>query len=870
MPSDLPTEIIERIATEAQIKSGILDLSGDQLAISERLVEIPKEVFDLEHLFSIDLSSNRLTLIPNEIRKLRNLIEIKISRNQFEVFPDILFAMERIQTLALSGNRLRSLPDKFDKFQALEDLNISDNALSTLPPSLGKLLKLRWLYIDGNPLGGIPEPVCRLTQLESLNAGTRGGEFQIPAAMKQIVNLKRLWLQGAGLSSLPSWFGDMGMLEELDLDSNLFQDIPTPIFSLTNLRYLSMGDIPLGEIDPRISSLTALTTLYLHSAKLATLPKEFASLEKLTTLGLWNNEFEEVPPVIFQLKNLLTLHLENVVSKGNHITRIPRELVFLPKLTNLYFDTDHVISPPPEIASKGLGAMREYFRQLDESGTDVLREAKLIIVGEAGAGKTSFVKKMLDPQYDLNKNEFSTEGIAITEWAFADDRFQQVTVHIWDFGGQEIYHSTHQFFLTQRSLYVLIADTRKEDTDFYYWLNIIELLSGASPVIVLKNEKFDRHRDIDDKQLRMRFSNLRSISGVNLATNRGLLDTSADIRHEILRLPHIGTILPKTWVEIRKTLIEHPSNTIQFTEYLQICQAHGIETLSVKMTLIEYLHDLGVCLHFRDDPLLKKILVLKPSWGTDAVYKVLDDRGVIERSGRFDRADLLSMWSEPEYEGMHDELLQLMLNFKICYAIPETSGAFIAPQRLSESRPQYEWRNDGNLILRYVYDFMPKGIVTQLIVAMHSFIAGSNCVWRNGVVIEKDDAFAEVIQTYAYSYKEIRVRTRGRNKKDLLTQVAYELEKIHRTYKELRYRTLIPCNCAACSIDVDPHFHSYDVLKKFSGDGEEYIQCQKSYKMVRVRSLIDDVQEITDSEEHRKRKDSTFKGSSRCPRLVNM
>jgi hypothetical protein len=135
-------------------------------------------------------------------------------------------------------------------------------------------------------------------------------------------------------------------------------------------------------------------------------------------------------------------------------------------------------------------------------------------------------------------------------------------------------------------------------------------------------------------------------------------------------------------------------------------------------------------------------------------------------------------------------------------------------------------------------------------------------------VIEKDDAFAEVIQTYAYSYKEIRVRTRGRNKKDLLTQVAYELEKIHRTYKELRYRTLIPCNCAACSIDVDPHFHSYDVLKKFSGDGEEYIQCQKSYKMVRVRSLIDDVQEITDSEEHRKRKDSTFMFTAPIQHLI--
>ncbi len=45
-------------------------------------------------------------------------------------------------------------------------------------------------------------------------------------------------------------------------------------------------------------------------------------------------------------------------------------------------------------------------------------------------------------------------------------------VNIWDFGGQEVYHSTHQFFLTHRSLYLLVADDRKEDTDFNYWLTL--------------------------------------------------------------------------------------------------------------------------------------------------------------------------------------------------------------------------------------------------------------------------------------------------------------------------------------------------------------------------------------------------------------
>ena len=49
-------------------------------------------------------------------------------------------------------------------------------------------------------------------------------------------------------------------------------------------------------------------------------------------------------------------------------------------------------------------------------------------------------------------------------------------VNIWDFGGQEIYHATHQFFLTRRSVYILVCDDRKEDTDFFYWLQVVELL----------------------------------------------------------------------------------------------------------------------------------------------------------------------------------------------------------------------------------------------------------------------------------------------------------------------------------------------------------------------------------------------------------
>jgi internalin A len=86
---------------------------------------------------------------------------------------------------------------------------------------------------------------------------------------------------------------------------------------------------------------------------------------------------------------------------------------------------------------------------------------------------------------------------------------------------------------------------------------------------------------------------------------------------------------------------------------------------------------------------------------------------------------------------------------------------------------------------------MPKGIVTQVIVAMHEWIAGSTCVWKSGVMLEKDETFAEIIEVYNYGVREIKVRTSGRHKKEFLTLVGYELGKIHKTYSELRCKTLI-------------------------------------------------------------------------------
>jgi internalin A len=91
----------------------------------------------------------------------------------------------------------------------------------------------------------------------------------------------------------------------------------------------------------------------------------------------------------------------------------------LPKLKKLNLSGNPTQSPPLEIVERGVDAVKEYFRQRsDESEEDLddskLYEAKLLILGMGGAGKTTLVNKIKDPSYEL-RNEDSTKGIEVTQ-----------------------------------------------------------------------------------------------------------------------------------------------------------------------------------------------------------------------------------------------------------------------------------------------------------------------------------------------------------------------------------------------------------------------------------------------------------------------
>jgi internalin A len=95
----------------------------------------------------------------------------------------------------------------------------------------------------------------------------------------------------------------------------------------------------------------------------------------------------------------------------------------------------------------------------------------MILVGRGGVGKTSLVNRLVHGDFD--PKETKTEGIAITPWPI-DVGNDQVRLNIWDFGGQEIMHATHQFFMMKRSIYLLVLNAREgeQDANVDYWLRL--------------------------------------------------------------------------------------------------------------------------------------------------------------------------------------------------------------------------------------------------------------------------------------------------------------------------------------------------------------------------------------------------------------
>ncbi len=253
---------------------------------------------------------------------------------------------------------------------------------------------------------------------------------------------------------------------------------------------------------------------------------------------------------------------------------------------------------------------------------------------------------------------------------------------------------------------------------------------------------------------------------------------------------------PKNWTTLEKNdelKAKHPYTRKSITS----SEKHGLD--AKKPRFREYLHDLGAFLYFQDDKVLKNYVFLENEWVTNGVYDVLDHADIKNAKGHFDKKMAATIWKSRKYSDMHDELLALMAKFELCYEIPDKKDHFIAPQLLSVQDPPSvaQWNKDNNLQLRYEYEFMPKGILSRLMVRLHRHIDNAqNEAWKTGVIFTRQGAKIKVVESY--DARSLHLSGTGAQVRDLMTIVADEIDALNNTYPNLTPKKWIPCICKQC------------------------------------------------------------------------
>ena len=81
-------------------------------------------------------------------------------------------------------------------------------------------------------------------------------------------------------------------------------------------------------------------------------------------------------------------------------------------------------------------------------------------------------------QAGAGKGEGSGEGGSKSEGKGSAMSMSDLpSLQLWDFGGQEVFYPTHQFFLTLRAIYLIVfrLDDAKFISNLDYWVHVIRV-----------------------------------------------------------------------------------------------------------------------------------------------------------------------------------------------------------------------------------------------------------------------------------------------------------------------------------------------------------------------------------------------------------
>ena len=296
-------------------------------------------------------------------------------------------------------------------------------------------------------------------------------------------------------------------IDQISEHSKRSQDILSHLKAINNLR-LNLG-IKISQI-PTTNPFTSNILLQTLES-IQTIMQKFDLKIDDIPLNVLNEQ--EILKYILEIDILFTkLEYQKAVSHIPHNVKQKKQIPMYLQVQDLMLSMNLTNEHIPVVCRSKLEDQHKYLLEL-KTGKEEVRKSTIMVVGEEGVGKTTFIKHLLgnrwvgnvfegfDTKNDLiNNNEDEkkkfrllrvqsdsnlihryeiTDGIDVNQWKPSGKEF---IMNIFDFAGQEIYYNTHQFFLSNNSVYLLLFNGSRSinKNRIAHWLHTIFTIAPTS------------------------------------------------------------------------------------------------------------------------------------------------------------------------------------------------------------------------------------------------------------------------------------------------------------------------------------------------------------------------------------------------------
>lgn len=471
-------------------------------------------------------------------------------------------------------------------------------------------------------------------------------------------------------------------VEKLLLHNNKMTHISCPQLimiqyqpTFTQITSIDLSGNKLFNISGLLSKFVNLQMLNLSHNELTAIPSSFADLRNLRKLLLHDNKLETLPPLLGNCRELRVLECHN-----NPFKTIPDELI-----------------PGPGDAAC-TERLLDYLRDLGDEEGKQLSRVKVMFVGDAAVGKTSLVHYMANGTFKPKDYSVATDGIDLTaiKCDAKDDKGTDTQVYLdcWDFAGQDLYYTTHQFFLSVRAIYVVMFNlAAPNENNVHYWLKSIRMMSPGAPIILVGTHADQVTAEFCETyltSLKKKMKHYKITSAFALSTAEHMKGKSntivkmSAISREIIQISaarnYINKKIPSTWRAFINLIKEGKKN---LPPYLTLSEIENHMTLlkipkQSHQSCLKLLHDVGIILHFKE-PKLVNLVIIDPAYLVNIMKSIVSFKNQWVRKGFISVEHLRDLIKEFGAENF-DPVVSFLEKFEVVYKTSDNqSGDYIVP-----------------------------------------------------------------------------------------------------------------------------------------------------------------------------------------------